>query len=243
MTALRFGVRRLGAAIRRRRAGGFVLQLLILAACWAYGSLCHPLQYSLQGIDSAQTIESQAWFHHAYADGVRLYVIHATKWGTCEPWPNTEKQLAMALRAGMKIAAYTRDPRCWRNGILAAGSYRNQLQFFAIDVETDPGLPVTADIVTGIKAMGVRPVVYSGSSMWRSVMGESAEFAELPLWDASATAMAPKKTAGNLLAPHPVQYGGWNTASNMRVGVQQAFEYTLHGVKVDLNSFSSAFFR
>jgi hypothetical protein len=40
-----------------------------------------------------------------------------------------------------------------------------------------------------------------------------------------------------------VQYGGWNTASTMRIGIQQKFEHSLNGVPVDLNSFNASFLK
>jgi len=199
---------------------------------------------AVKAVDSANTINSQIWFNQAYADGVRLYIIHSTKWDTCTPWQNTQAQLAMALKAGIKIAAYTRDPTCWRNGILATGPYRKLLQFFAIDIETDPGKPVLPEMIAGIRAMGVRPVIYSGSAMWRNVMAHNIiGFSDIPLWDTNATRSNPAIWGGNVRSPTPVQYGGWNTRSTMRIGVQQAFEYTLHGVDVDLNAFNSSFLR
>jgi hypothetical protein len=214
------------------------------------GLLIHAGPYRLiaipavKAVDSASRIDSQSWFDAAYADGVRLYVMHSVKWGTCEPWARTEPQLAMALKAGMKIAVYTRNPACWENGILAAGPYRDQLQFFAIDVETDPGVPATTAMVSGVRAMGVRPVIYSGSAMWPNVMGKHAgDFSGVPLWDGDARPDAHGKWVGDVLSPSPVPYGGWNTFWNMRIGVQQAFEYSLHGVAVDLNSFDDSFLR
>jgi hypothetical protein len=234
----------LGCPSLRRFVGGCVLLLAIV------GILIHATQYrwfaipSVKAIDSAMIIDSQSWFDEAYADGVRLYVMHAVKWGSCEPWAKTEPQLAMALKAGMKIAVYTRNPKCWENGILAAGALREHLQFFAIDIETDPGVPATAAMVSGVQAMGVRPVIYSGSAMWQKIMGEHLkEFSAVPLWDGDARPEAHSKWVSDVLSPPPVAYGGWNTFWNMRIGVQQAFEYTMHGVPVDLNSFDGSFLR
>ena len=199
---------------------------------------------SVKAIDSANEINDQSWFDAAYRDGVRLYVAHAVKWGTCEPWEKAEPQLAMALKAGIKIALYTRDPNCWQNGIRAAGALRDHLQFFALDIESDPGVPATAAMVAGVRAMGVRPVIYSGSGMWPMFMREhAAAFSGVPLWDCDARPEAHREWAGDILSPAPVAYGGWNTHGNMRVGVQQAFEYSMRGIAVDLNSFDETFLR
>lgn len=199
---------------------------------------------SVAAIDSANTITDPNWFKQAYEDGYRLYVIHSTAWGTCDAWEHTQAQLKMALDAGMKIAAYTRDPNCYKQGVEAAGRYKNDLQFFALDIETDPGIPVTRAMVDGVKALGVRPVIYTGSGMWNKLQGEKEDFSDVPLWDTSATYDAlPHGWEPDVTTPVPVTYGGWNTPDALRVGVQQYFEYTLHGIKVDVNSFSSDFLR
>jgi hypothetical protein len=150
----------------------------------------------------------------------------------------------MALEAGLKVAAYTRDPQCWREGILAAGPYIKDLQFFALDIETDPGVSVTRAMTDGIKDMGVRPVIYSGSQMWDDVQhGSTENFSDIPLWDTNTTSFDYSSWQADYLSPTPVKYGGWNTSSTMRIGVQQQFEYNLNGVRVDLNSFNSQFLR
>ncbi len=63
-------------------------------------------------IDSASTITNPAWFKQARQQGIELYILHSTAWGTCHAWARTQTQLGMALQAGMKVAAYTRDPNC-----------------------------------------------------------------------------------------------------------------------------------
>lgn len=197
---------------------------------------------SVKVLDTTATITDPNWFRQAYAAGFRLYVMHSTSWGTCDPWYRTQAQLKMALDAGLKIAVYTRDPSCWKGGINAAGAYKSQLQFFALDVETG-GIPVTREMVDGVKGMGVRPVIYSGSGMWPQLMSGSTAFSDVPLWDTNTSRLNYKKWSANYLAPTPVQYGGWNTASTMRIGVQQAFEYNLNGVRVDLNSFNATYLK
>lgn len=201
-----------------------------------------PTNTSVKAIDSANTITDPAWFANAYNAGFRLYVMHTTAWGTCDPWIQTQPQMKMALDAGLKIAAYTRDPNCWKQGIEAAGPYMDKLQFFALDAETDPGIPITRAMVDGVKSLGIRPVIYTGSGMWPQLQGATAnDFADVPLWDTNATGVDYATWTANYLAPTPVVYGGWNTASTMRIGVQQQFEYPLNGVNVDLNSFNASF--
>ena len=147
----------------------------------------------------------------------------------------------MALDAGLKIAAYTRDPRCFEGGITALGDLQDELQFFALDIETDPGIPVTRAMIDGVKALGVRPVIYTGSGMWPEIMGDSTEFSDIPLWDTDTKLFSYTDWQRDYLHPTPVAYGGWNKPGTVRVGVQQQFEYSLNGIAVDLNSFREDF--
>ncbi|MCZ9882364.1 glycoside hydrolase family 25 domain-containing protein [Arthrobacter sp. B2a2-09] len=197
---------------------------------------------SVKVLDTTAAITDPNWFRQAYAEGFRLYVMHSTAWGTCTPWKQTQAQLKMALDAGLKIAVYTRDASCWENGIKAAGPYISQLQFFALDIEPGGSL-VTRTMVDGVRSLGVRPVIYSGSGMWPGLMGNSAAFSDVPLWDTDTSNLNYPSWTANHLAPAPVQYGGWNTAGTMRVGIQQKFEHTLNGINVDLNSFDASFLK
>ena len=197
---------------------------------------------SVKVLDTTAAITDPNWFRQAYAEGFRLYVMHSTAWGTCTPWQQTQAQLKMALDAGLKIAVYTRDASCWENGIKAAGPYMPQLQFFALDIEPGGSL-VTRAMVDGVRSLGVRPVIYSGSGMWPGLMGNSTAFSDVPLWDTDTSNLNYASWTANYLAPAPVQYGGWNTAGTMRVGIQQKFEHTLNGINVDLNSFNASFLK
>jgi hypothetical protein len=185
---------------------------------------------TVQAFDTTAYVASPDWFRAMAARGYRLYIMHSTSWGTCTPWPEAQRQAADALAAGLAIAAYTRDPRCWRGGIEALGSLASSLQFFALDVETDPGIPVTPDMVSGVQALGVRPVVYSGSGMWATIQGgDDRRFSTLPLWDASSEA--------------PVEFGGWNTPANPRLLTQTALDVTIDGINVDLDTVSASLIR
>jgi hypothetical protein len=200
---------------------------------------------SVAAFDTTATINGTAFFQWMYAQGFRLYVMHSTAWGTCTPWPQTQTQLKNALAAGLKVAVYTRDPTCWQGGIEAAGPYIPQLQFFAIDIETDPGISAAQAMVAGVESLGVRPVIYSGSSMWSEVQGfDDTSFSSVPLWDTNVTGKVnPNTWTPDVTLPSPVRYGGWNTPTNPRVMVQQAFNVTLDGVVVDLSSVDAAFLR
>lgn len=201
-----------------------------------------PQAGSVKVLDTTAAITDPNWFRQAYGEGFRLYVMHSTAWGTCTPWQQTQAQLKMALDAGLKIAVYTRDASCWENGIKAAGPYVSQLQFFALDIEPGGSL-VTRAMVDGVRSLGVRPVIYSGSGMWPGLMGNSTAFSDVPLWDTDTSNLNYARWTADYLAPAPVQYGGWNTASTMRVGIQQKFEHTLNDINVDLNSFNASFLK
>jgi len=197
---------------------------------------------AILAVDSANTITDPAWFKQAHQEGIDLYIIHSTIWGTCTPWNRTQPQLKMALDAGMKIAAYTRDPSCWQGGIAATGPYQKDLTFFALDIETDPGIPVTSQMVNGLEAAGVQPVIYTGADMWPTIEGSNANnFKTIPLWDTDATYQEPQALVADLSVPKAQVYGGWNAPETMRIGIQQYFEYSLNGVDVDISSFDESF--
>ena len=195
----------------------------------------------------------RAWFDTAYKNGARLFILQDVDWGTCTPWPTAKSQFQLALNAGFKIAAYTRDPSCWSGGVKAASGLK--LQFFVIDIETTGTSGqathyTTAQVqsyVNGVTAAGVRPVIYTGADMWSGLMGGNVTaFSKVPLWDADAGVVkAPKQTAlaswANVSTPALRAFGGWNTASNPRVAVQQVLDYTLDGKVVDLSSFNASF--
>ena len=149
--------------------------------------------------------------------------------------------MKMALDAGLMIAAYSRDPFLWQMAIEACAPHVDQLQFFAFDIE-DPDSKLTQEMVDGVRATGVRPLVYSAAWCWSDVMGgDVTAFSNLPLWDAHTDPGWTPDSPADVSRPTPVPFGGWNTPTNRRVGVQQAKEITFDGMVVDVNSFSSDF--
>ncbi|OBA72606.1 hypothetical protein A5641_08060 [Mycobacterium sp. 1554424.7] len=183
------------------------------------------------------------WYHDAYAAGFRLAVLSTNVWGQDAPRPEIPGQLAMALGAGLKIAAYTRNPQWWRTGISACAPYVDRLQFFCLDIETNPGVPPTRAMVDGVRGMGVRPVIYSNWSEWPKVMGDDTSFADLPLWDAEThdAHWDPATYTPTLAVPAPVAYGGWNVPHNVRVGLQQTEDAYLGEVNINISSFAADF--
>lgn len=185
---------------------------------------------------------SAAWFADMFNHGFRLAIFSTNEWGQNKPWADAPAAIKRALDAGLMVAAYTRDPRWWHTGIQACAPYIDRLQFFCLDIETDPGVPVTRAMVDGVRALGVRPLIYSGWGMWPSIMHNSTAFADVPLWDVDAEgAHWPIGFGPTLDDPKPVTYGGWNTAANPRVGLQQTWDLIYQGINVDLSSFSAAF--
>ena len=196
---------------------------------------------SVKAFDTTAAIDSAGWFADAYAAGFRLYIPSTTVWGRNTPWPRAAPQLKLALDAGLMVAAYARNPSWWSAAIQACSPYVEKLQFFCLDVEINPGVPVTQGMVDGVRSLGVRPLIYTGSGMWSSVMGgDVTEFASLPLWDRQLNGASPD-FAPDVNSPPPQPYGGWNTPTNPRVGVQQGVNTMLNGIAVDVSSFSSAF--
>lgn len=200
---------------------------------------------SVKALDMTNSPPNAAWFTQAYKDGFRLYIYPPLAWGVSTPRSDAQTLFQNALAAGLKVAIYSRNPTWWKQAIQAVGSYVNHVQFFAIDIETDPGVKATQAMVTGIQGMGVRPVIYSGYGMWPQIMGASnTSFSSLPLWDTnagSATSMNPLTYTPNFLLPKPVAYGGWNVSNNMRIGIQQTFETVYQGQNIDINSFAADF--
>lgn len=113
-----------------------------------------------------------------------------------------------------------------------------------------PGEPGVS-LIDGIKAMGVRPIIYSGYGMWENVMGKNVtQFSDVPLWDTNVKWEGRDKWddikkvwAPNILDPKPIQYGGWNTTANMRVAIQQSFDTVIEGEAVDINTFQASFLK
>ncbi|QCO98765.1 hypothetical protein FCN77_14980 [Arthrobacter sp. 24S4-2] len=111
-----------------------ILAAILAAFLAVAGIVAAPAAYSapnpsVKVLDTANTITDPAWFVQAYNAGFRLYIMHSTAWGTCDPWYRTQTQLKMALNAGLMIAVYTRDPRCWQGGISRPGRSRTNSSF------------------------------------------------------------------------------------------------------------------
>lgn len=190
-------------------------------------------------------VQPQSWFDSAHAAGYDGFIttLHTYWGGKPSVWLPSHDALRRALAAGMWIGAYGRPVTHWREALNHLPTdLRAALKFYALDVEPEPNgnLPVRREYVDGVASMGVRPVIYSGWGMWGDVMGKTALFADVPLWDFSGdrTDWPLSLTEANL-----VEYGGWNTTSNLRSGwqVQMQTEATLNGINIDRDVFSREF--
>ena len=231
-----------------RRQFGTAVAAAGVALGWGTEALASATSPTVEVVKAFDRIgaASAQWYNDAYAAGFRLAVLSSNIWGQNAPWPQAPTQLELALDAGLKIAAYTRDPSWWKVGIEACAPYIDQLQFFCLDIESDPGVPVTRAMVDGVKSMGVRPVIYSNWSVWPLIMGaDNEDFADLPLWDADTQGAHwdPATFTPTLTTPKPVLYGGWNTPPTMHIGLQQTENAYFNGVSVDISSFSADYLR
>jgi hypothetical protein len=241
------GQRDTGPDLKRRR---FLEASLASAAGVLCGTVGVPGQAlaqtgaSVKAFDTTETAAA-SWFADVYQAGYRLYIASTTnvdRTGQDTPWAQAAAQLKLALDAGLMVAAYSRNPTLWASAIHACSPYQDKLQFFCLDIETDPGVPVTQAMVQGVTNLGVRPLIYTGSNIWGQVMGGNVTtFSNLPLWDINATENMRANFTPDVNSPPPVEYAGWNTPTNPRVGVQQGVDTNLSGVTVDVSSFNSAF--
>ena len=183
----------------------------------------------VRGFSSDQRIPDLEWFQQAYASGYRVYVMDCqSREGypkTFTAFENTESQLTLARTAGLRIALTTKDPRWWSEAITAAGSEAAHLQFFALNATLNVNRRITAAMVDGITALGVRPMIFTGWGMYPQIMGKThTQFFSTFLWDTQSITFRP--------------YNGWTS----RVANQGQMDYNLNGVLVDLSDFDSTKF-
>jgi hypothetical protein len=188
----------------------------------------------------------QEWFDNLVTLGYEGFITTShTYWdGNPQPNPNANISLQRALNAGLWIGCYARPVHYWEDAInVLDPEIRSQLKFFTLDVEHEPSgtYPVLREYVTGVESYGVRPIIYSSSSLWSDVMGpDNEDFADVPLHD----------FAGDIdgwptvIYEEPIEtYGGWNTPQTMRVGwqIRMIDPPSIDGIPVDDNVFTREF--
>ena len=167
-------------------------------------------------------------------------------WGSDQPRADAQQLFKYALDAGLKVAAYSRDPRWWNAAINAVGTYKSQLQFFALDIETDPGIPVTRSMVDGVKAMGVRPIIYSASGCGRASWGAQHQLQGRPAlghqhgWGQRDE---PQDLHAQCVAAQAGALRRLERSRDHAVGIQQTFESLYNGKRIDIDSMSADFLR
>lgn len=135
---------------------------------------------------------------------------------TCTVDTAAVAQVRDAMNAGLDYAVYTRNPHCLTAAIKGLGTPLDKhLSFAVLDIETDPSVPPSAALVTGVKKLGVTPVLYSYQGAWHSLTGNTTAYhsyalqdAEVPDWDAAFPAAYPSGFPRLVTMPYP--YGGWS---------------------------------
>lgn len=162
-------------------------------------------------------VQNQAWFDAAYAAGYKGFctTLHSFWDGNADVWEDAQTAFDRARTAGMWIACYWRHVGKWGDA-LDSCSITNlaNMRFAILDVEPETGgpFPVTADIITAVKAYIPTATIYTYPSAWTSEMEDSTSFSAHPLFDRSIRKIIPRRiTDGS-----PTAYGGWNTGTNFR---------------------------
>jgi hypothetical protein len=208
---------------------------IVLAGCSASTPSAQPAPAAVRGFDAAGVSTGSgdgftlAQWRAIRADGFRLFLTDPVVWssecsdGSCDAPVNTcavdaaaVAQIQDAYRQRIDYAVYTRNANCLARAIRGLPRIlQAHLSFAVLDIESAPGVPLTAALVHGVTALGQTPVVYSVSQGWQAVMGGSAVFRTLPLLDAQVADFAtpfpaayPARFPALVAMPHP--YGGWS---------------------------------
>lgn len=183
-------------------------------------------------------VPNQGWFNRRHAEGYEwFWTTGHTYWGgEARVWEDGRLALNSALDAGLKVAAYGRPVGRWREALANFGSVGRHLEFYALDVEFEPdgrAHRVTREMVDGVRAMGVRPVIYTARHMWHEIMAGSDEFGDVPLLDHAGTVSG---WPSELASPN---FGGWSK----RIGQQLRLNVLKDGITIDENVIDRSFLR
>ena len=162
-----------------------------------------------------------------------------------------QQQVAGAQAAGLGVAAYCWPSHQWADAVAHIDQSRvrrEDLAFFALDMEpsgnTDP--TVKRAHVDGVIASGLKPVIYTNPSDWKSAMNASVEFADIALWLARYHWRAPAGSSFYRLRwditidkafGSSTSVGGWPRNTKRLAGWQFAGTTQLGAESVDLNLF------
>jgi hypothetical protein len=212
-----------------------VLMVVVLAGCSASRPAAPSGPGAVRGFDAAGVSTGSgdrftvAQWRAIRRDGFRLFLTDPVVWSsecsdgscdapvnTCTVDPAAVAQIQDAYRQGIDYAVYTRNVNCLAKAIRGLPRIlQAHLSFAVLDIESGPGVPLTAALVRGVTALGQTPVVYSIGQGWQAVMGGSAVFRTLPLFDAQVPDFNAPFPAGYpagfpALAAMPHPYGGWS---------------------------------
>jgi hypothetical protein len=216
-------------------AAAVVMMAIVLAGCSASMPAASSGPAAVRGFDAAGVSTgsgdrfTEAQWRTIRLDGFRLFLTDPIVWSsecsdgscdapvnTCTVDPAAVAQIQDAYRQRIDYAVYTRNVNCLARAIRGLPRIlQAHLSFAVLDIESSPGVPLTAALVNGVTALGQTPVVYSIRQVWQTVMGGSAVFRTLPLFDAQVPDFAapfpaayPAGFPGLVAMPHP--YGGWS---------------------------------
>jgi len=216
-------------------AAAAALTAIVLAGCSASTLAAPTAPAAVRGFDAAGVSTGSgdrftlAQWRTIRLDGFKLFLTDPVVWSsecsdgscdapvnTCTVDPAAVAQIQDAYRQGIDYAVYTRNVNCLTRAIRSLPRIlQAHLSFAVLDIEPGPGVPLTAALVNGVTALGQTPVVYSVSQGWQTVMGGSAAFRTLPLFDAQvpdfdAPFPAAYPAGFPALVAMPHSYGGWS---------------------------------
>ncbi len=158
------------------------------------------------------------------------------------------QQLMGALAAGMKAAAYVWPPEDWSSAIHHIGADKRHLAFLALDIEAGRG--VAEAHLEGVRAQGLKAVIYTNPNDWQNIMGGTLDFSHEALWLARYHWRAPEgqlyalrwditidRAFGNYSA-----VGGWRRDTSKLAGWQFTGTTKFRLETLDLNLFYESAF-
>lgn len=193
---------------------------------------------------AAHVPREQEWFDNLVTLGYEGFIACShTFWnGVPATNPHINTTLQRAVDAGLWVGLYGRPVTHWKEALEVVDPvFRDQLKFFIVDVEDEPGgvYPVKREYIDGVRAMGVRPLMYSGKWLWQNVMGTDRSFSDVPLFEFAGDRTGWPESMDE---PPIDQFGGWNESpETLRVAqqVRMLAGYYIDGTLIDDDAFDS----